>query len=216
VKLAIEFALVILFLVLPPILWGIRGMLQGATAYRVDPLYPVPDILARTFYAVWLYYLYTGTKSRKTQGTHRIPMFALTLAAVALSSLVFQGLSRLLPLSTPPEIIGMSIPGYDPWFIANNIIGTAIFAFFEELLYRTYLPSRLLNFRLNKYTGAALSQGLFAIAHISMGPWGVLNALVCGLSLQLCYQKTKSLTVITAIHILYNLAGRAWLFRFAF
>ena len=102
----------------------------------------------------------------------------------------------------------------------NFFFGVIFAAFFEEVIYRFYLPRAFCeifgkikifrnsdvaqnNQRLSVFCeGLALL--LFGLGHIYLGILGFLNALVCGAALRLCMIKTKSLWIPFGIHAVYN------------
>lgn len=82
-------------------------------------------------------------------------------------------------------------------------------AFFEERVYRKYLPDAARKILRSKKFAAIFSEVsallLFAFAHRWQGWLAVLNALLGGIALRLCAVKSKSLIPGTAAHFLYNL-----------
>ena len=93
------------------------------------------------------------------------------------------------------------------------ICGFSLFssAFFEECLYRRYLPEAAKKILGEKKFAARFSEIaailLFALAHRWQGPLAVLNALLGGTILRLCALKSKSLVPGIAAHFLYNLCA---------
>lgn len=98
------------------------------------------------------------------------------------------------------------------------VFGVIFAAFFEEVIYRFYLPRALkellfkvrknpqnekINLRLSLITETA-SLILFALPHLYLGFFGFLNALVCGVVLRVCMVKTKTIWISFAVHGLYN------------
>ncbi len=92
------------------------------------------------------------------------------------------------------------------------IIGTIVFASFEEILYRFFLPVRtkeLLHLVCNKEKIVTfLSEGipllLFTFAHRYLGLFPLLNSLFAGILLRYFYTKNKSIFWNSIIHSLYN------------
>lgn len=98
------------------------------------------------------------------------------------------------------------------------VFGVIFAAFFEEVIYRFYLPRALkellfkvrknpqnekINLRLSLIAETA-SLILFALPHLYLGFFGFLNALVCGVVLRVCMVKTKTIWISFAVHGLYN------------
>lgn len=82
---------------------------------------------------------------------------------------------------------------------------------YEELLYRIYLPESLLMFckKINnkifsKIIPEIISIILFGLGHLYLGFIAVINAIISGIFLRLCYTKTHSLFINVLVHFLYN------------
>lgn len=101
------------------------------------------------------------------------------------------------------------------------LIGFACSAFFEEAIFRVFLPDGAKNIaaRARSFTkgGTALSVPAplsaaieivvalcFALSHRYLGIPGALNALAAHFFLRRCYVKTSALWTNTAAHFLYN------------
>ncbi|MCR4821691.1 MAG: CPBP family intramembrane metalloprotease, partial [Treponema sp.] len=137
----------------------------------------------------------------------------LTFGFLCLASCLFEGLSYFLKTGDGIEkvIFPDSLPGQ-----VNFIFGVMSAAFFEEVIYRFYLPQafREIFFKFFKDKAEAgqkinlLAEGLalllFALGHFYLGILGFFNALVCGLALRICMIKSKSLLIPFAVHTAYN------------
>ncbi len=80
-------------------------------------------------------------------------------------------------------------------------------AFYEEALYRVFMPEAicaLLKAPALKYAAEAGVVIVFALSHRYLGTAAVVNAILCGVILRLCFRRTKSIVPGTAAHILYN------------
>ena len=100
----------------------------------------------------------------------------------------------------------------------NFLFGVIFAAFFEEVIYRFYLPRALkeLLFKVRKnlqndkiklrlsLISESLALILFALPHLYLGFFGFLNALVCGVILRICMIRTKMIWISFAVHGLYN------------
>jgi membrane protease YdiL (CAAX protease family) len=93
------------------------------------------------------------------------------------------------------------------------IAAITIFAFFEEILYRVYLPLRMSYFLRRKGIPELICVVLFAAAHRNGGLFSVLNALCSGYVLQYCFTKTRSVFLIGITHALYNVFALVFLYR---
>ena len=91
-----------------------------------------------------------------------------------------------------------------------TIIILAISAFYEETLYRQYLPETLMEIIPRKgkamfWISEIISIILFALAHRYMGLVPVINALVSGAILRFSYRKTGSIYAGLIAHFTYNI-----------
>lgn len=168
------------------------------------------------------------TSGQKLDGSRRLlglafqsSAFLTTFGALLLTGTAFMlasdffGLKESAVLTKPQGAI--------EWFVC--VLTVFFAAFYEETVYRNYLPKCLLaavldNPRLGgplagwKKAAArllleALVMALFALAHRWQGWAAVLNALAAGTILRLCFIKCKSLAPGIAAHFLYNLAALA-------
>ena len=85
----------------------------------------------------------------------------------------------------------------------------AVSAFYEETLYRQYIPETLMEIIPKKGKATALvseilSVTLFALAHRYMGFVPVINALISGAILRFSYKKTESIYAGFIAHFTYN------------
>ena len=104
------------------------------------------------------------------------------------------------------------------FYLMNFLAGTFCAAFYEEILYRFYLPESLKrNFKIltsGKLDSKKSKQAdfvfelapalIFAFSHIYLGFLAVLNAFFSGIILRICMRKTKSVFVPAIIHCIYN------------
>ncbi|MBO5137251.1 MAG: CPBP family intramembrane metalloprotease [Spirochaetaceae bacterium] len=106
-------------------------------------------------------------------------------------------------------------------FVMNILVGTFVAAFYEEIVYRVYLPSYTLSIinkvnlseKLQKniqYFFEVLIVILFAISHSYAGLPAVMNAFFAGIVLRLYIIKKMGIIFITIVHFLYNLL---WLIK---
>lgn len=110
-----------------------------------------------------------------------------------------------------------------PVLMAVILLG--ITAFYEEVLYRLYLPAVMIMFsdkaydilvknkneKIEKTFKTAsricieiISVLVFAFSHFYLGWISVLNAFLCGIILRLCYLKNKTVLIGSVSHWLYN------------
>ncbi len=133
------------------------------------------------------------------------------------SSCIFEAISYFLKIGGGLQkvVFPSSIFGW-----INFFFGVICAAFFEEVIYRFYLPRAFrdifgnmkffnnVKYARNNLRLLVLSEGLalllFCLGHVYLGVLGFLNALVCGAALRFCMVRTKSLWIPFAIHALYN------------
>ena len=101
------------------------------------------------------------------------------------------------------------------WHIFQ-VFGIFIYAFYEENMYRSFLPLSLeINLEFITKTKnhlklifaicEILALLLFSFGHLYMGIFAVLNAFFAGIALRFLVWKTKSVFPSTIIHFIYNL-----------
>jgi membrane protease YdiL (CAAX protease family) len=207
---ALELAVVCIFFLLLPIFAKTNGV------YTVSAYYSGLSLFLFMLYSIWLFLSASFSRKNshcviKTKTKKEITLYA-ALCAVMLAAA--SGLTQMLSkfAGGVPETIITGTPTPSFWFFVNNVLGAFVFASFEEILYRVFLPARLRQFKVPEWAAYSLSLVLFSMAHRSLGVWGMVNALVCGAALQLCYKKNGSVSTICAVHGSYNLVGRALLF----
>lgn len=94
------------------------------------------------------------------------------------------------------------------------VLDFAFASFFEEVLYRLYLPDMLfrcasfiprLTPRLAEIISESASVVLFAFAHRYLGAASVINAALACIALRICCRKSGSVWTNTAAHFAYNM-----------
>lgn len=94
-------------------------------------------------------------------------------------------------------------------FWGISILNLAIASFYEEVLYRQFLPESLLFVTDSwKKGGIVISESvaliLFSGAHLYLGPAAALNSLICGAILRFTFRKSRSVWAGTIAHFFYN------------
>ena len=143
----------------------------------------------------------------------------VSFGILCLSSVIFETISYFFEIGGGIQkvIFPSSFLGW-----INFFFGVFFAAFFEEVIYRFYLPRAFREILQKRLTGKkkasekmfdnqrlsvfceGLALLLFGLGHIYLGILGFLNALVCGAALRLCMIKTKSLWIPFGIHAVYN------------
>lgn len=91
------------------------------------------------------------------------------------------------------------------------ILKFCLAAFYEEVLYRLYLPEQLKRFLKNTpnkithiYIPEVITIILFALGHAYLGIFAVINACIACVILRICYLKTQNIFASTIAHFMYN------------
>lgn len=213
------FLFVCLFLVIPPFFAKIP-----------DP--PVLNFSLSPFTAISLtaalamYYFYEF----KENNTEKVTFFSLLLN----SGKIFLYFGILIAVQTLFSIAGfifhfnsdLTVEVEKKFIpILTSVLLMGITAFYEEVLYRLYLPSVLTvishslcdrffkdksdekKVKLKKIAALVIEflvVIIFGFSHLYLGLIPVLNAIVCGAILRLCLIKNKTVLIGTISHWLYN------------
>ncbi len=138
----------------------------------------------------------------------RSGLFLSTLGLLCISQVIFNAIGMFMHYK--PQEPSLHVTGAAGKMLC--IFTMAAAAFFEEVIYRFYLP-----FALRKTAGVlknrivmvifseAAAALLFAFAHRYLGLLAVLNAFSCGILLRICALKSESLIPGFCAHFIYNL-----------
>jgi membrane protease YdiL (CAAX protease family) len=78
-------------------------------------------------------------------------------------------------------------------------------AYFEEYLFRRYIPKKLTEFGVTETTSIAVSTALFGYFHAWEGILGVYNSILSALFLAFCYRRHGNIHIISLAHAVYNI-----------
>ena len=204
----IEFALVLAFLVLPPIFFQ-AGMEAPKTA--------TPSFSAQTYalalLAFFIYYIHRNVyiirfqkKWTKMQVFIASGECLVCFGSLCVVSVLLELAGYLLGESG--EIQKAALPhSLNSWVVF--ISGMVCAAFYEEVVYRFYLPEAMRHLfsrfpKIPQLALEAVAVALFALGHIYLGALGFLNAAICGTILRLFVWRTHSLWCSLIPHALYN------------
>lgn len=208
-----EFAIVFIFLILPPLFVN-----RGATAGNAFVFTPL--IFVQFAIAMFLDIenrlikkerdaIAQSRKSRFADLIQKLSWSAITFGSLLLIFAAFQLLSFLVPsIQNSNGVQSMSLPrNIGEWLLCVCML--AVGSYYEEMLYRLFMPEMLLHLMPDKKGMRVCIEivcvVLFGMAHRYLGWAGVANAVLCGASLRLCYVKTGSIYTGTAVHFSYNL-----------
>lgn len=208
----IVFFYVLLFFVILPI----GGQFLGERQEAVVAYYPFLVFFNGVISFLIYFLALKGRIFEKPVEQKKMPFFVYSsctlvcFGSLCLSSVIFESASYFFRIGGGIQkvIFPSSFLGW-----INFFFGVIFAAFFEEVIYRFYLPRafrEILGKKLsqNNQRLSVLCEGLslllFGLGHVYLGVLGFLNALVCGAVLRFCMIKTKSLWIPFGIHAIYN------------
>lgn len=200
-----EFLIVFVFLLIPPIFADKGTYLSEEFSFSV---------LAEFFIAAILQFQFKiENKCKKKSANEKfiwlvnsLKWSALTLGFLMLIFAAVHAFSFAFKVSSAQtEILLKNPENVLSWTFL--IFTLAAGAFFEEVLYRQFVPETL-NSLLEKWKIPVeiFSVVIFALAHRYLGWISVCNAAFCGAVLRLCRIKTASIAPSFAAHFIYNLS----------
>lgn len=209
----IEFLLVFLFLVLPPLF--VKASSGISKTLTFTPAAAVQLLVAVFLQMHFVYFLRpannaSSVNSAKKAGRIFTVSFwwSITLGSLMLIFALMQTLSFFIEQNAHHTM--QSVTSVFAWISVT--VSVAIAAFYEEALYRQFLPevsAILLVGKINKkiffHFIEVLVILIFAFSHRYLGFIPVLNAFACGAVLRLCYRKTGSIWTGALAHFTYNM-----------
>ena len=211
--LSAEFLLIFLILALPPLLTGSSGEAPAAPRFS---LANAETLVIAILLCLQLHRELPRTScpafrrvsiATVTFGILMLAYAAVELGGTALSMLFGQG---------EPLVASRQITGVGQWLLATAALAAG--AFYEECLYRAFLPE--IPLLLLGRAGSTWIQGhkkplsagieafcviVFALSHRYLGMLAVTNALLCGTVLRVCYRKSGGILCGTVAHFCYNM-----------
>lgn len=205
----IEFLCIFFFFLFPPLFTLFKTSVQTDISYTVSYSRLAFNVLS----CIVLYMLVISVQPKAViKKTLRLRLlYALgALCALFICMYTIQYLAlRFFPAPSVQLYIDTSSYSLLHWIIF--IIYTAAAAFYEEILYRLYVPETV-HFLLHKYPQAACSAAaevgailLFALAHWYLGIAAVINAVCAACILRVLVTKTDSPIYAGIVHTIYNL-----------
>ncbi|MBO4318911.1 MAG: CPBP family intramembrane metalloprotease [Treponema sp.] len=130
---------------------------------------------------------------------------ALCFGFLMIIQALMQALTLILPVDYKETLIDLNFSKFEYAVVFLNLLTGA---FYEEVIYREYLPETLLLFSKERKIPAILSECacvlVFAMSHRYLGLMAVLNALLGGIMLRICRKKSLSIWAGTFAHFAYN------------
>lgn len=165
--------------------------------------------------ALLIFYLFNSDKKK----SFVVFPFIISLCGLLCFSFIFKGIAVFIQNSSISEstfFFGKSNldvvrpESFITWFFC--ILTFLFSAFFEEVIYRFFLPFSLNTFLEKKWNGKIIilitevvTALLFAAAHIYLGFLAVLNALCGHIILRICYKKYGLIIPVFLSHFAYNI-----------
>lgn len=204
----IEFLLVLAFLAVPPVFVSHGTGLSQAGTFNASVLY---QLLISVILFFHFLKLKPAEKSKAKifrflfHGTITLGILMIIFALMQSIELLFSN-EEMKSQNFMPDVDG-------PLSILFLTLAVVCGAFYEEVLYRQFLPEFIaliagekINRKLVFYGTEFLALLLFAFAHRYQGWISVVNSFLCGTVLRLCYKKTSSVLPGAAAHAVYNLS----------
>ena len=204
----IEFLLVLAFLAVPPVFVSHGTGLSQAGTFNASVLY---QLLISAILFFQFLKLKPAEKSKAKifrflfHGTITLGILMIIFALMQSIELLFSN-EEMKSQNFMPDVDG-------PLSILFLTLAVVCGAFYEEVLYRQFLPEFIaliagekINRKLVFYGTEFLALLLFAFAHRYQGWISVVNSFLCGTVLRLCYKKTSSVLPGAAAHAVYNLS----------
>lgn len=207
----IEFIAILVFLIIPPLLVNPGTAATIANNGKISPF-----LFLRLIIAIFLYYqqIYIIKKSKKQQNgpkeSFRKLILFLSWSALCFGILMIiqagmQALSMVLPVEYKENALNLNLDGIDWMIMLFNLLAGA---FYEEVIYREFLPETLLSFSKDRKAAIIMIECacvlVFALSHRYLGILAVINALLGGIILRVCRRKSHGIWAGTLAHFLYN------------
>ncbi len=211
--LSAEFLLIFLILALPPLLTGSSGEAPAA------PRFSLANLETLAIAVLLCLQLRRELPRPPCPAFRRLSIATMTFGGLMLSyAAVELGGTVLFMLFGQGKFLAASrqITGAGQWLLATAALATG--AFYEECLYRAFLPE--IPLLLLDRAGETWVQGhkktlsagieaacviVFALSHRYLGMLAVTNALLCGSVLRVCYKKSGGILCGMAAHFCYNM-----------
>jgi hypothetical protein len=130
-----------------------------------------------------------------TCGLIVLPCLLIIGFIISFISLYVDGSQAQTLLHSPSTVLEWAVIGL-----------TCIFAaYLEESYFRFYLLSKRKELNMSNASALFFSTALFSICHIYAGPWGFINAAVCGAFLGFMFLRYNSFHGIAIAHGIYNI-----------
>lgn len=204
------FIFTIAFFVAPPF------FLPHSNFELKEATYPA-SVFINFLISVFIFCFFRNLKDkRRVPNVQVISETMITVGLIFLLSATFEAILYFYSIRIGVDKVQKLIFPKSPVNIANCIFGTFFAAFFEEVLYRFYLPEQIFAFfkekspvflekRTIKIGIETLCILIFGLSHLYLGILNAIFATFSGIVLRRGFLKTNNLILIAAIHGFYNL-----------
>lgn len=211
---AIEFLLVLVFLVLPPLFVTKGYGLSKSTSLSLEVA--VKILMTIAFY-MQMKFLFSSGRDQSNNSHNKFSLlvrrlfwFSITLGILMLVFALMQALTFVTSGDSLAESFVPTITSIKAFAFVALTVGAG--AFYEEVIYRQLIPEFLFellgtlkNKKIAVVSCEAIALLLFAFAHRYLGWIAVLNSFLCGIILRLCFRKTGSAITGSLVHFTYNM-----------
>ena len=204
----LTFLIVLIFCAIPPVFTTSNDL-----SLFVEWDFPFQQICLAVFAGFLLYFSRELLQNNNTEFyfSHvKILIISIsTFIILVVTAFIFQKLSELFNVTPAIEILKPdSIPTL--FFCIINFLCSA---FYEEVIYRFFLPECMVsllkkiipNEKIRIHVCDAVCMILFALGHLYLGVFSVINASFAYIILRLCFKFSKNIFTGTAAHFAYNL-----------
>lgn len=198
------FCLIFLGFILPPICFQMEQSFENAFSNWTFNY----NLLINFLLSVGILYFFLEKPDYSYFVVRIILPTTYVLCVLFFFSLIFKFLSILFPFYEGSNQSEICLPQkFSEWIFCILQFLTA--AFYEEVIFRFYLPEQLLSFTKDKKILKILAELfvliLFSVSHLYLGFYAVLNAFFAHAALRFFYKKTGSLIPIFTAHFIYNM-----------
>ncbi len=211
--LSAEFLFIFLILALPPLLTASSGNPPAA------PRFSLANAETLAIAILLCFQLRRELPRPPCPAFRKVSIATVTFGVLMLAYAVVELGGTVLSLllgQGEPLAASRPIAGAGQWLLATAALASG--AFYEECLYRAFLPE--IPLLLLDRAGNTWFQGhkkplaagieafciiVFALSHRYLGMLAVTNALLCGTVLRVCYRKSGGILCGTAAHFCYNM-----------
>ncbi len=197
----IEFILIFLLLVVPPIFNRNESDFSALAGFNLTSI-----ILFSVSAVIFAQCRMLEIEKRRSCRILVLSTGTKTFAYLMLVFAFFQAIDLIFNI----DLKSVNLNGNEMDFFSWTalVVNVAFSAFYEEVIYRMYVPDMLLHFaRSKKRLFIPIEIGtdvLFALAHGYLGILPVINAFICGLVLRRCKKLTGSVIPGLVSHFAYN------------